>query len=199
MDSEGKHGFTWNRFIKFSIWFSVGFKTLVCLSPPPIFPMLWVKRQTIISFLSSYLKRWKTPRSILLGLTSSTLFSVTFMLVYLLLTCFPWESTTYMLAMIGFALITIYMTVCDCILPLFAPINIFLKNRHSLRRFYLLLKALRVCFLRGGQCWLAFQQPYFQKYRDFACSYSWLVSDRVTHIREFVFFFRKRKDVLNIK
>jgi hypothetical protein len=39
-------------------------------------------RQTIISPLSSYPKRWKTPRSILLGSTLSMLFSITFMLVY---------------------------------------------------------------------------------------------------------------------
>ena len=58
----------------------------------------------------------------------------------------------------------------------------------------MLAMALRVWFPPGGQCWLAFHQPYFQKYRDFACSYAWLVSDRFTHIREVFFFFSSKKE-----
>ena len=90
MGSAGKHGFMWSWFIKFSIWFSLGLLLYVSSSSKLIwadengfvFFLGGIKRQTIISPSSFYPKRWKTLRSDFLGFTSSTLFSITFILVY---------------------------------------------------------------------------------------------------------------------
>ena len=171
------------------------------------------KRRIIISPLSSYPKRWKILRSVSLGFATSTLFSITVMLVYSWCASFfrllgnrPQGSKWgYTLAMIGFALITLYMTLCICCyfgLAIFFLLLIAL-SAHIFFTFLYIGFSVFTCYLRHSesrffgvaQCWFSFYEPYFQKYRDFACCYTWVVSNHFNYIREFLFssFLRKKR------
>ena len=124
MGLEGKHGFMWNWFIKFSIWFSVGLLLYVFL--------IIISSWAVLTYMGIIIK--KANYYIAFIILSEALEDPSFNLpwihilnsvlnyfyVGLLVMCFllslgnrPQGSKWgYTLAMIGFALITIYMTVC---------------------------------------------------------------------------------------
>ena len=131
--------------------------------------LLWVclKRQTIISAFIILSEALKTPRSVLLESTSSMLFSITFMLVY------SWRVSFFRLGIDRKGVMVIHLLWLDLHWPRFkwryVIIGLFRVLRFSthiffnrLRRFYLLLKALRVQFPPGGSMPVLFLPTIFR-------------------------------------
>lgn len=121
MGSVGKHGFMWSWFIKFSIWFLVGSVLYVLIIQAELsWRILFCTKKANYYIAFIILSEALEDPSFHLSWTSIVSTILEYFYVGLLLTCFilslgnrPQGSKWgYTLAMIGFALITIYMTVC---------------------------------------------------------------------------------------